>query len=169
MAVETASAVTNQELKAGKGEEEWKQLFRLLGGIIAIYEISPLPPSVPISFGELRHEASALIRKLNVVRLLEGMSEILVTPIEASDDDAFYLLILDSQKKQLINHGFMKDQFAQASLAYTLAERKFESNPEVQVLLAAADNIKELRKAYPSYFLDSTNFLAIVRELVEYR
>jgi ppGpp synthetase/RelA/SpoT-type nucleotidyltranferase len=31
MAVETASAITNQALKSGKGEEEWKQFFKLTG------------------------------------------------------------------------------------------------------------------------------------------
>ena len=41
MAVETASAVTNQALKSGVGQADWKRFFLLVGDIIANTEGGP--------------------------------------------------------------------------------------------------------------------------------
>ena len=164
MAVETASAITNQALKAGKGEDEWKQFFKLMGDVVALREECPL--LADLNGDEIRKEARVLARKLKVIPMLEGMSAIIET-FSGNKEADVYLLILDAQKRHIKYQGFREAQFDQATEEYSNAEKIHYDDPDVNVVLVAVSSLDDLKGAYPSYFLDSSNFIALIKQLLE--
>jgi hypothetical protein len=164
MAVETASAVTDQALKSGIGEADWKRFFWLVGDIIASTENVPL--ICDMSMESLRAEAASLARSLKVIPLLENMQHVFesFSSFDGGGKADMYLLALDSQKRQIIYEGFPKEAFASAAEAYSARERQTKDNPDVQVVLVSVASLNELKTAYPSYFLDSSGFIQVMRK-----
>jgi putative GTP pyrophosphokinase len=163
-AVETASAVTNQALKSGEGEEAWKRFFKLMGDFIAMREECPLLTTTFENEAILRREAAELAIKLRVIPLLEGMRHV-IEHFQSTGDDDYYLLVLDSQRRSIRYEGYKESDFPKAKEAYSREERAVKDNSDVQVVLVRVASIEELREAYPSYFLDSTNFVTHVKQI----
>jgi ppGpp synthetase/RelA/SpoT-type nucleotidyltranferase len=165
MAVETASAVTNQALKSGIGEADWKRFFWLVGDIIASTEGGPL--ICGIEMGALRVEAAHLARTLKVIPLLENMQHVFesFSSFEGGKAD-MYLLELDSQKREITYEGFSRDAFANAAEAYSKRERETKDNEDLHVVLVSVASLNELKRAYPSYFLDSSGFITVMRQQI---
>lgn len=46
-----------------------------------------------------------------------------------------------------------------AQSQYEKAEKETENDPNMQVVLVAVDDLEALRKAYPNYYVDTTEFL----------
>ena len=166
MAVETASAVTNQALKSGIGEADWKRFFLLVGDIIARTENGPV--ICDIDTQDLRIEAAELARTLKVIPLLENMQHVFEIFSNFEGPGAgkadMYLLELDSQKRAVTYEGYPKEAFSSAAEAYSKRERETKDDQDIQVVLVSVASLNELKIAYPSYFLDSSGFIQVMRE-----
>ena len=46
-----------------------------------------------------------------------------------------------------------------------LLEHQERNNPEIDVVLAAAGGMKDLRKAYPNYFVDTKSFIKTLNDI----
>jgi putative GTP pyrophosphokinase len=162
MAVETASAVTDQALKSGIGHDDWKRFFWLVGDIIAYAENAPL--ICGIDMGSLRKDAATLARKLRVIQLLQDMQHVIesFSSFEGGPSD-MYLLELNSRDRTIMYDGFPKEEFRRASEAYSKRESEIRDSEDIQVVLVAVSALNELRSAYPSYFLDSSGFIDVMR------
>jgi hypothetical protein len=163
MAVETASAITNQALKSGQGEEDWKLFFKLMGDVVALREECPL--LTDINGEEIRREAIRLARKLKVIPTFEGMSTV-IESFSGSDEADLYLMVLDSQKRHISYQGFKEAEFKNATEMYSSAEKVHYDDPDVNVVLVAVSSLNDLKSAYPSYFLDSSNFITLIKDLL---
>jgi ppGpp synthetase/RelA/SpoT-type nucleotidyltranferase len=167
MAVETASAVTNQALKSGVGEELWKRFFFLVGEIIASVEGTANSLASGTAFADARREAAALAGQLRVINLLSNMQHVLegYSTFEGGKGESdLYLLELDSQKREINYMGYKKEDFKQASSAYSEAEREHQNKEDIHVVLVSVESLNDLKSAYPSFFLDSTGFIDLIRE-----
>lgn len=167
MAVETASAVTNQALKSGSGQEDWKTFFILMGEYIAYREGSY---RAALNIDNVYSRAKELATNLRVITLLEGMSHV-VENFSGSGGgaDDFFLMVLDTQNRGVRYRGFKNSQYAEAVQEYSREELVYKDNGEVHVLLVAVSSLGELKTAYPSYFLDSEYFVSVVKDLFRYR
>ncbi len=166
MAVETASAVTNQALKSGTGEESWKRFFFLVGEIIASIEGASNFLVGKAAFADARREAAALAGQLRVINLLSNMQHVLegYTTFEGKGDSDLYLLELDSQKRMINYMGYRRADFKQASSDYSDAEREHKNEPDIHVVLVSVESLDDLKSAYPSFFLDSTGFIDLIQK-----
>lgn len=163
MAVETASAVTNQALKSGSGADEWKRFFLLVGALIAYNEGTQLVCNLDLE--SLRREASDLARSLKVITLLESMQHVLESFSGFGAGD-LYLLELDSKAREIRYKGFTKSQFADAIEEYRRAERGKQKDTDVHIVLVSVGSLHQLKTAYPSFFLDSSGFIQVMREQI---
>jgi putative GTP pyrophosphokinase len=166
MAVETASAVTNQALKSGTGEELWKRFFFLVGEIIATTETTPNSLNGKEGYTNARHEAAELAGQLRVINLLSNMQHVLesYSTFEGKGGKDFYLLELDSQKREISYVGYAKKDFKKASDDYAEIEREHRNKDDVHVVLVSVESLDDLKSAYPSFFLDSTGFIDLIRQ-----
>ncbi|MGB6690504.1 MAG: RelA/SpoT domain-containing protein [Terracidiphilus sp.] len=168
MAVETASAVTNQALKSGEGQELWKRFFFLVAEIIAANEGMPSSLTNDFEHTGARREAAELAGRLRVLNLLSSMQHVLedFSTFEGTGGRDLYLLVLDSQKREINYVGYKKEDFKQASNDYAEQEREHQNEEDVHVVLVSAESLEDLKSAYPSFFLDSTGFIALIRDQV---
>lgn len=168
MAVETASAVTNQALKSGEGEDLWKRFFFLVAEIIAVNEGTPNSLTDDARHDSARIEAAELARKLKVINLLSSMQHVLEDYSTFAKDggEELYLLVLDSKKREINYVGYTKKDFKQATDRYAELEREHQNKEDVHVVLVSVESLQDLKSAYPSFFLDSTGFIDLIREQV---
>jgi hypothetical protein len=66
---------------------------------------------------------------------------------------------LDSATKSVSIRPFSREQIEQANTEYAKIEERTQRGEEVEAVLVSAGPIRELKKAYPNYFLDTGEFL----------
>lgn len=168
MAVETASAMTDQALKSGEGHEDWMRFFFLVAEIVAFNQGNPSYFSSEAEHRYARREATTLAHRLRVVPILSTMQHVLenYTTFEGSGGNDLYLLELDSQKREIVYVGYAKKDFKKASEAYAEKELKNKNKEDVHVVLVSAESLSDLKSAYPSFFLDSAGFIDLIQTQV---
>ncbi|MBI3627821.1 MAG: RelA/SpoT domain-containing protein [Candidatus Sungbacteria bacterium] len=169
-AVETVDHFTRQAIKSNEGQKEWMDFFRLVSSAFANMENTPSVPNTPTDKAELREQVQALARQLKVVKKMNEWARIhkIIENFEkeAKDKFDFYLLNLDLTTRELKISAFKKSQEEFANSEYSkLEERMLKNKEDRDIVLVSADTAKELRKAYPNYFLDTKEF---VNQLNEY-
>lgn len=165
-AVETISTFTEQALKSGLGDDKWKRFFSLMSSFIAIREGYPTVPNTPTEKSEIIPEVKELFQQLQVEAILTGISSAVQIAQDQMKDSEAYLLILDSSKKTLEVKGFASSELLDAAEEYSRVEEQFVNDPTVQAVLVSVDSITSLQSAYPNYYLDTRQFLDVVRSAV---
>lgn len=165
-AVETISTFTEQALKSGIGDEKWKRFFALMSSLIAIREGCPTVPNTPTKRSEIVPEVKRLFQKLQVEAILSGISAAVQIAQDKMKDSEAYLLVLDSTKKTLEVKGYSGNELLDATEEYARVEEQFVNDPTVQAVLVSVDSITSLQSAYPNYYLDTKQFLDVVRTAI---
>ena len=169
-AVETVDHFTRQAIKSNEGEKEWMDFFKLVSSAFANMEKTSAVPNTPTDKNELRKQIQVLAKQLKVVRKMNEWAKIhkIIENFEkgAKEKFDFYLLNLDLTTKELKISAYRKSQEEFANSEYSkLEERMLKDKEDKDIVLVSADTTKELRKAYPNYFLDTKEF---VNKLSEY-
>jgi ppGpp synthetase/RelA/SpoT-type nucleotidyltranferase len=163
-AVETVDHFTGQAIKSNEGEQEWKDFFRLVSSAFASMESTPAVPETPTNTQYLRDEIQKLAKKLDVVKKMNEWAKIHKF-IESYERDSkiqvgFYLLNLNLDTKELKISAFENRQEEYANSEYTKLEERMLINKENRdIVLVSAETTRELRRAYPNYFLDTKEFI----------
>ncbi len=167
-AVETMGVIEKSSFKTGEGTEKFKHFFRLCSALFSIREKQPV---IPVLAGkspvEIATEFKALETELGVFAKLSAFT----TAVEASAGvvnktaDGYYLLILNTGEKTTTFIPFTHKQNQLAGKMYMLLEHQERNNPEIDVVLAAAGGMKDLRKAYPNYFVDTKSFIKTLNDI----
>jgi len=165
-AVETYSTFSGEALKSNIGREEWKRFFALISSVIAIQENESTIPATPLTLETIRPELSNLYHSLGVYNVLSGWAAITKFTQEQSLDEqgaVLYLLVLDPETFTTTLEVYQKHQETLATAEYARIEK---DSPKLQAVLVAVDSVAALRTAYPNYFLDTTSFLDLVRDVI---
>lgn len=168
-AIETVDHFTRQAIKSNEGEKDWMDFFRLVSSAFANMENMPIVPNTPKDKDELRNQIQTLARKLKVVKKMTEWTRIhkIIENFEKESKDKydFYLLNLNLTTKELSISAFKKSQEEYATSEYSkLEEIMIKNNEDRDIVLVSADTTKELRKAYPNYFLDAKEFITKLNE-----
>ena len=169
-AVETVDTYTLQNLKGGSGREEWKRFFALVGSVHDIMEKSARVPDTPTDEQLLRIEVSDLEGSLNVIELLESLAQITKhftgdRPRALGRDAHWYVLDMNIEQRKTRVFGYNATEFGKAKQRAAELEEKYASSVN-QALLASADSMMQLKKAYPNYFADTKNFVIGLRRFL---
>lgn len=165
-ALETVDILTKQALKANKGQEKWARFFALAASAIAISEGQSTVPGTPTELNELRPELAALAQELNVLHFLHGFSHGIqsITSQKSATNTAYYLLHLSMQGKTISWTPYGWRQSQEANEAYTKLEQELKDNPTEHVVLVKAGSLAAIKKAYPSFFLDTVHFVYLLKQ-----
>ena len=167
-AVETVGVMLNQHLKTQRGNPQWLEFFGYMSSIFAIIEDSPvLDRHKNMTTQEITNKAATLIENLHVVDALRGWRHAARIISEKHIDGHYNIITLNSHDKTIRILPFKKSSLTQATEAYARLEEDALINPALDVVLVAAGGIKELRKAYPNYFLDIQNFIDKVQDVIQ--
>ena len=164
-ALETVSMFTGQALKSNVGDESWKRFFVLASTAIAIREKQPPVPGAPIDNAALVQELRELYNTLQVHTVLAGWGAA-AQQLTRAHGAHTYLLVLDTNSKNLQVTGFQERELLKAAEAYLGAEKAALNKPHMQTVLVAVDTLAGLRRAYPNFFLDTAAFIDAVKQAI---
>jgi len=167
-AVETVGTFLRQALKSSQGEGAWLRFFALMGSAMAIMERTPPVPNTPTG-GDLTKELRQAVTELQVEPKLAGYGQALNMMTSGKDlkGSKYFLLELDPGKRQLHVTGFGTGQLELATADYLKAEQTLPDRPGAETVLVSVGSVAALRRAYPSYFLNTKRFLQIVEDAIK--
>ena len=158
MAVETASLISRTSLKQALDDKsEWREFFELVSAIFAQKEECP----VNEKYKDFTNKdyCDKYIRLLNEHKFLEQLKALRVT---MQDDTIFEttkkghcVLSIDFEKRLV--HAKLFDEADNASDVFTKIERSLLQTQAV--VMVSIEKMNEIREAYPSYFLDTSEFI----------
>ena len=167
-ALEAVDIFTNQALKANSGNPRWQRFFALMGSAIAVSENHPRVPGTPISDIDLRAEIIELVDELRVFDTLEYYRHAIkeVSTQAASGKMAYYLLHLNFTESKISWQAFFWNESQKANQRYTDLEQSITGKSGELVVLVKATSFAAMKRAYPSFFLDTELFLRLVRDAI---
>jgi hypothetical protein len=168
-AVETAQIFTGQALKSKikSAKESWLRFFALMGSAMADWEKQKIVPGTSDNKENRILELREIERQESILSDLgtwnAAIEQLGSTRLQGAHA---FLLKLDPTKGQLEVIAFSIDQLMKAQEQYMEVEKAYEDDPRVQVVLVSVDSIDALRRAYPNYYADTTEFIkAVEREI----
>jgi ppGpp synthetase/RelA/SpoT-type nucleotidyltranferase len=167
-AVETVGFFTGQAIKSNEGKKEWNIFFKLMSSAFAKMENCPTIPNTPFDEKELYSSIKQKEKKLNVKTKMEKWTNSieLFDVLKSKKNQHFFLLELDTIQEKLIISAYSKRQENKALEDYAHAEKKIYGKKEYDVVLVGADTTKDLKKAYPNYFLDTKEFINLLNKIL---
>ena len=109
------------------------------------------------------------LKKFRILKIKEKLSAYAIITGHIIDERnieaRFYLLALDVKNQKVTVQTFGQNEVEQANIRYTEAERSIAIGEELQVVLVSTESIKNLKKAFPNYYLDTKEFLRKIESL----
>jgi putative GTP pyrophosphokinase len=159
-AVETMGIFLNQSLKSSQGPTNWLEYFALVSAGFAILENSPIPVEYQLlSDKEIFRKIVEESYKLEISSKLRGFTVASDHIVKSQINSKYNLIILNLDKRILNIKYYTAKQLEEANVDYTNIEREINRGANLQAVLVSTDSIESLKKAYPSYFLDTHEYL----------
>lgn len=163
-AVEMMGIYTKSNLKSSQGDTDILRFFTLVSSVIAIQENMPVCPNTSDNIYELVKEIKTLNSKHRIIPILSGINlAIDYTEKILSSKNIYYLLVLDYPENKVHIRSFTSTQLEAATQAYGIIEQETDKN----VVLVSAKSFNELREAYPNYFVDISEFISMVQDIIK--
>lgn len=164
-AVETAGIITKTSLKSSQGPDEWLTFFRTVSSLFALKEKLPvLEEHKGKKMEDLMIDCYQLCNKLNVIDTLKALRVTTDHLEKQKFPGDYYLIYIDTEKKGVSLNVFNKSNYELATQKYLEIEKEIDNNKSA-VVLVSATSFKDLKKAYPSYFLDTSEFLNALEKI----
>ena len=164
-AVEVVGTFTGQSLKASQGHDAWLNFFKQAS--IAFSDIE----NRKLAKNATTEDRKLLIKYIEKLGVLARLRAFAVSTRHLGRDDngktAYYLLTLEIDKSNIKIKKYLTSQLPEASDKYAELEREFKDNSNRDVVLVSASSIRSLKKAYPNYFADTTEFAKYLKQVIE--
>ena len=165
-AVETMGIFLDYALKSSVGPDKWLEFFSLTGSAFAhLEQQNPVPGYESLTREETYRAVAQKSKELNVKEKLAGFG----AAIDAIHSDkrrgTYYLLVLDPIERVLHLKAYSKERFSIATYDYLEAEEEIVEGSQKQAVLVATASVEALRRAYPNFFLDTREFLKILKDI----
>ena len=164
MAVETVGMFYGESLKASQGDQGWLDFFRLASAAISHVEKSPVVAAyAEKNFKTIREKLKWEGTEKSFFSKLTAIKEI-DEKFSAEEYD-YWLLELNIKRRENTIYGFMSNQLQTAQEMYAAKEQTPACRRgDVQVVLVSTRSFRDLREAYPSYFLDVADFMNMIKD-----
>lgn len=168
MAVETAGLITKTPLKSSQGADEWLDFFKVVSSLFAIKEKMPIL-SEHIDNGYGMKELMKLLYNLNKdYNLADTLKALDVSNIHARNEnykDGYYILNINFLQRIVNVEVYPKEKKDDATIKYAELEAFAQDNVNA-VVFVSVPKMRELQEAYPSYFLDTKQFLLVLDTMI---
>jgi hypothetical protein len=139
----------NEDLKAGEGNADWLRFFQLVSSEFAAFEGTAPVPYTPERAGRVQ-EIRSLDKKLQAVRRLETLNESFhFVERNPSLHASYFLVQFNHATKSMEVEGY--DRISRVSEQYGYEEH---NHMNLNTVVVEVDTIRDLKEAYPNYFLD---------------
>ncbi len=109
-----------------------------------------------------------LMARLRVIQSLEAYANslrIMNEQIESKSIDGYVVLVvkIKEEEGELITSVFAPEAAQEAENMYLQQEKDFAAQDNVVVAMVSTSSMGEIKTAYPNYFADSSNFIALLQ------
>lgn len=166
-AVETLGMIQNSSIKTGHGDEGTRRFLKLISALFAIEEGFPVPQEfVDWSREQLLDEVRTIEKERNFLVLLEGVA-VSARHIEtvSRSYSGYHVVQLFIEDKRVRLTAFSEIEDAESF--YKAKETATRDDPNIAIVLMSAGALKDIKKAYPNYFLDTKAFLQSIRTIAD--
>ncbi len=160
-AVETLGIIQNASFKTGEGEEDYRRFFRLASALFSIYEKQPVVAEYRgVSCRALVKQLDELDKKHSITKTLSSLvlGEKQINSAIKNNKSDYQVLELNSTERKLYLTAFTKEQLDQAESYYRAREMATRNDPSSDVVLISVGALREVKRAYPNYFLNTSEF-----------
>ena len=170
-AVETMWIVLKRSLKSSEWPKKWLDFFALSSSMFALKEwCAKLKMHDNLSDIMLKDKLVSMEKELRVVEKMQAYSHaIKFIDTKLSKKKKWYehyLLVLNIKEKTIFVNWFKSWELDKATNLYLENERKFVNENDWQVVLVSWEWLKELKRAYPNYFWDSSEFIKLLHNIM---
>lgn len=176
-ALEIVDLFTGQALKSNKGEENWREFFRLVSQHFSLMEEIHLFAQKSqdeqfiqyqkklISNNKYFHTGAKIFSyeaNLKVMKNLEAFAHSLMVADEHVSEQqvsGYVLLKVDTQNTNVSSTIFSDSQNDEAEKMYLEFEKEASGASDIVVALVSTTALGGIKEAYPNYFADSTEFI----------
>lgn len=166
-AVEIMGIYTKSQLKASMGDEDILRFFAVVSSVFSIKESTPVCLNTSDNYNDLIEEIIYLENKLNILSKLDAMSSTIerINKIKNArqNKNGYFILILDYEHRNVEVFNFPKENIDLATNIYNTLENE-QSN--IDVVLVSTTSFNTLREAYPNYFVDTSQFIKIIKDIL---
>ena len=166
-AVETAGIYTQTSLKSSQGESGWLEFFKVVSSLFCFKERQPVAIGLRhFSMEQLMVDCYEKNRKNQYSDILKALT-LTAHETEANENlsnAVYYLIYIVFEEKTVSVTPFSKEEETNASVKYSELEGTLQDGKNAAVLVSV-NNVKALIKAYPSYFLDTTEFTKNIEKI----
>ena len=155
-AVEAVGLLISQNLKAGEGNNDWLRLFELMSAELSLAENCPVPIGLPTRVERVQ-EIKELNNRLNAVNQLDNMRNVVrFTEIgrQYYEKPSYYRLEYDNKKGTVNVTPHFNPLSATEDYNKSEEEGNISGDDHINTVLVEAEEIKELKTAFPNYFGD---------------
>lgn len=166
MAVETAELDSKTALKSSEGDTNWLNFFKIVSSLFALKEKTPiLTEHIENDYSrkDLLQQLYKLNSDFNIVDTLKALNVSNFHSTQENHKNGYYVLNINFIRKTVSIKTFPKDKEGEATAAYSALEKKVEERKNA-VVLVSVPKIQQLQEAYPSYFLDTKNFIKTIEK-----
>jgi ppGpp synthetase/RelA/SpoT-type nucleotidyltranferase len=169
-AVETIGSFLNQALKSNEGPDDWLNYFKVVGNAFALIEKCPVAEEFADWAPELVFQECCEMEALLDVRRKLSAFSLAANAITSSNKlGSYHLIVLDAVERTVTINSFGVKRLDEANAAYAEAEKVALGHPDMQTVLVTSTSVKNLRRAYPNYFLDTKQFLLALTKIEKLR
>jgi hypothetical protein len=172
-AVETMGTVIGESLKSEQGSDKWLDFFALVSSAFAYEEKAvPIPRFAHLSEKQTFKEIASAEKKLGVIKHLTKIA-LATTAIKPSISKKwhYHLIILKTPVPPKTTSSVEVKSYGEGEIS--LATKDYQeieeraANEQIEAVLVSAGRLVSLVRAYPNYFLDTNEFIAKLKKIIE--
>lgn len=166
-AVETAGLYTNTSLKSSQGKNEWLDFFKVVSALFCYKEQLPVARNLcHMTMKALMVECYARNKRYRYSDILKALTVSVHETEDKTQEYSYYLIVINFENSTVNVTSFKRNEEKLASEEYTDIESHLQDGKNAAVLVSVS-KVDELRKAYPSYFLDTKEFTGNVDKICQ--
>lgn len=166
-AVETAGLYTNTSLKSSQGKNEWLDFFKVVSALFCYKEQLPVARNLSkMTMKALMVECYARNKRYRYSDILKALNVSVHETEDKTQEYSYYLIVINFENSTVNVTSFKRNEEKLASEEYTDIESHLQDGKNAAVLVSVS-KVDELRKAYPSYFLDTKEFTGNVDKICQ--
>ena len=166
-AVEMMGIYTKTNLKSSIGNKDILRFFTLISSLFAIKENMPVCPNTSEWADELIREIMEIDKNSNIIMKLKAINQaVQITEYNKNFNlkNGYYLLTLNYEEPSLNIEVFKLSEFELAANIYAKIEVELQN--KIDTVLVSVKSFDNLKAAYPNYFVDISDFLNILKNIM---
>lgn len=166
-AVETAGLYTKTSLKSSQGSTVWLSFFKITSSLFAIKEKLPvMKEHRDFTMEQLMVMCYTLNQKEKISSVLSALRVTVESIKKTKLDKEYHIIHIDFANSIVKINSYNKNEAERASVQYSELEKTVVDGKDA-VVFVLVSSIKDLQNAYPSYFLDTSEFINALNKIGE--